>query len=147
MTVTLQRSAVGACALAVLLCVGVTHADIHNCSDVCTPDSDCGRSCLTPDGGYSTCGGYGVCNEGGGGCTPNWQYNSYAVGGFSVTYYSSTNYCTSYVTWKHDAHDANGCQPDYSFCTYGENGTLWEPWHHHCCSFWWCGGSGSSCPG
>ena len=129
-------------ATSILLAPGLALAD--DCPDVCTSSTPCDTECGWDPGkgGPVTCAEYGVCDEGGGSCTPNYQIvSSTAIGGFPVFYYSPTS-CDYVLVVEYTWHDVNNCpgSSDYTSCGYATHASRPD---HQCCTYYWCGGQTS----
>jgi len=117
------------------------------CSSVCTPSTQCWKLCRDGYGeeSFTTCGEYGICDDGGGGgggggCTPNYQViSTTAIGSFQVNYYSPTTHCDFIVLYQNTWHDQNQCagSSDYTTCFYQTQASRPDLF---CCYYYYCFG-------
>ena len=116
-----------------------------DCANVCGPTVGCSTRCW--DGGVTTCGEYGDCNNQPPPtprptptppCQPNWVLkNAIFEGAYNkVVFPEPAPWCEHVSAYLATWHDNNGCRPDVTECEYvtdfGRPST-------DCCSGAWCG--------
>jgi len=117
----LGLAALGVSTLVVL--VGApAQAMAGRCSNVCRSTTACDLACRGDDFDWTTCGDYGVCNDGGGGptCTPNWQNVSSQGAGYVHYNDYGINQCNTFAMTRITQQDVNNCDPNNSqrfYCT------------------------------
>lgn len=122
------------------------------CYDACTSATPCDYECFDPGANmWITCGEWGTCEGGGGGCQVTWVWEIEELHGISwvqTAWESPYQECTEFGVATLHYWDFNCCDndcKDYYQCDLVQGASSWDPDSYTCCDLHSCWGSWPYC--